>query len=107
MEKFRLDNFTRGWLVGDFEPSIIKTEQFEFGVKKYKAGDEEDKHYHRVAKELSVAISGKFEMNGEILEEGDAVLLNPGEEAKFKCLESGYNAVIKVPSVKNDKFISN
>ena len=105
MKNFKLEDFTRGWLIGDFKPNIIETDQFEFGIKKYNAGDEEDKHYHAIAKELSVTISGKFEMNGQILTEGDIILLEPDEPSKFKCLESGYTAVIKMPSVKNDKFI--
>jgi len=105
MKHFKLENFTRGWLIGDFEPSIIKTDQFEFGIKKYQTGEEEDEHYHKITEELSVIVCGKFEMNGMILEEGDVILLSPGDPSKFKCLESGYTAVIKKPSVKNDKFI--
>jgi quercetin dioxygenase-like cupin family protein len=107
MKNFKLENFTRGWLIGDFEPNVIKTDQFEFSVKKYEVGDEEAKHYHKITQEISVIVSGKFEMNGKILEEGDITLLEPGEVAKFKCLESGQTAVIKIPSIKNDKFIIN
>ena len=107
MKNFRLENFTRGWLIGDFEPNVIKTGQFEFSVKKYEIGDEEARHYHAVAQEISVIVNGKFEMNDKILEEGDITLLEPGKEAKFKCLEAGYTAVIKIPSVKDDKFIIN
>ena len=107
MKKFNLKDFTRGWLVGDFEPSIINTDQFEFGIKEYQTGDQEDEHYHAIARELSVVISGHFEMNGQELGPGDIVLLEPGEGAKFRCLESGGNAIIKMPSVKNDKFVIN
>ncbi len=105
MKILKLEQFTRGWIVGDFEPAVFQTSQFEFGVKKYLTGDEEDNHYHKVAREISVVISGKFEMNNKILVEGDIVLLEIGEASKFKCLESGYTAVIKTPSAKNDKYI--
>ncbi len=101
----RLKDFTRGWLVGDFEPSVLKTDKFEFGIKKYQTGDEEERHYHAIAKEISVIITGKFYMNSDVLSEGDIVLLEPGESSKFKCLESGYTAVIKTPSARNDKYI--
>lgn len=105
MRNFKLIDFIKGWIVGDFEPSIIKTDQFEFGLKKYSSGDREDKHYHEVAQEITIAVSGKFEMNGKIIGEGDIILLDRKEPAEFKCLEDGYTAVIKLPSVKNDKYI--
>ena len=35
MKNFKLEDFTRGWLIGDFKPNIIETDQFEFGIKKY------------------------------------------------------------------------
>jgi hypothetical protein len=107
MKKFKLQNFTRGWLIGDFEPNILKTKQFEFGIKHYEAGDKEDSHFHRIASELSVIVSGRFEMNGDILDEGDIVFLEPGETSTFQCLNAGYTAVIKTPSAKNDKYIIN
>jgi quercetin dioxygenase-like cupin family protein len=105
MKILKLKDYTRGWLIGDFEPNIMKMDLFEFGIKKYDTGDQEDRHYHKVAQELSVIISGKFEMNSKILEEGDIVCLEPGEPSTFKCLASGYTAIIKKPSVKNDKYI--
>jgi len=105
MKTDNLNSFIKGWVVGNFVPSIVKTEQFELGLKKYESGIVEKKHYHKIAKEITIAISGKFEMNGKILEEGDILVLDPGEPAEFRCLESGYTAVLKIPSVKNDKYI--
>ena len=54
-----LDAMIGGWFVGDFEPSVIRTKDFEVAVKKYKAGDKEARHIHKVATELTVIISGK------------------------------------------------
>lgn len=105
MKKFNLNNFVRGWLIGDFDPAIIKTESFEFGLKKYKKGDKENKHYHAVADEITVIVSGKFKMNDEILETDDVVWIFPNEAVDFECLEDGATAVIKKPSVKNDKYV--
>ena len=107
MERFKLSDFTKGWIVGDFLPSIIKTDQFEFALKKYQAGDRESKHVHKIAREITVIVSGVFLLNLEILTEGDILVLNPGEPAQFQCLKEGYTAVIKTPSVKNDKYILN
>ena len=41
--ELKLNTFTRGWFLGKFDPSIIKTD-FEVAVKEYKAGDHEKAH---------------------------------------------------------------
>lgn len=105
MKRFRLEDFTRGWIVGDFAPSILKTKDFEVMVRYYRAGDKEAKHVHKIADEITVIVSGKFKMNGELLEAGDIVHLAHGEPADFECLENGANTVIKSPSVTGDKYL--
>lgn len=105
MRKYKLDNFTKGWVAGDFDPSLIKTKDFEVAVKKYKAGDKEIRHFHKAAEEITIIVTGKYKMNGEVLGEGDIIFLGKGEPAEFECLDDGYNTVIKVPSVKGDKYI--
>ena len=105
MKKYNLDSFTRGWIVGDFEPNILKTKDFEFMVHYYKSGESEAKHEHRIADEITVIVYGTFLMNGEKLSKGDVVHLIPGTAADFECLTDGATAVIKTPSVKGDKYI--
>ena len=105
MKFYRLNNFIKGWLIGDFEPSIIKTKDFEFAIKEYIKGDEEDKHLHKIAAEITVVVSGSFKMNDKILKKGDIICLKPNETADFHCLEDGSTAVIKKPSVKDDKYL--
>jgi quercetin dioxygenase-like cupin family protein len=105
MQIKQLKNFTKGWLVGDFDPSIIKTKDFEVAVKQYEQGDKEKKHVHKIAREITAVVSGKFVMNGTELKEGDVVDLPPGEPADFEALEKGATVVIKTPSVMNDKYL--
>jgi len=105
MKKYRLDSFTKGWFIGDFEPNIFRTKDFEVMVRYYATGDKEAKHVHKVADEITVIVSGKFKMNGEIFGPGDICHLSPGEPADFECLESGANMVIKMPSVMGDKYL--
>ena len=107
MKKYNLKQFTRGWLVGDFEPNIIRTKDFEFMVRSYNSGEMEQKHFHKIADEITVIINGKFIMNDEVLTSGDIIHLSPGDPTDFKCLESGSTAVIKTPSVTGDKFVIN
>jgi quercetin dioxygenase-like cupin family protein len=105
MKKYKLDTFTRGWVIGDFEPSIIRTKDFEVMVRYYKAGDKEAKHVHKIAHEITIIVSGTYRMNGELLGPGDIVHLSPGEATDFECLEDGANTVIKTPSVMGDKYV--
>ena len=105
MEIFKLKNFTRGWVAGNFEPAILKTKNFEFAVQYYKKGDTEKAHVHKIADEISVVVYGRFRMNGKILEKGDVIWLKPGDEMTgFECLKDGATAVIKRPSVGGDKY---
>lgn len=105
MKKYHLDQFTRGWMVGHFQPSIIESKEAEFMVRYYKKGDREPKHMHKEAHEITVVISGAFKMNTVLLGPGDIVHLIPGIAADFECLEDGANAVFKTPSVIGDKHL--
>lgn len=102
--RLRLSDFTRGWIVGDFEPSIIRTKAFECMVRHYKTGEKEAKHVHKIADEITVVVSGRFKMNGEMLQTGDIVHLHPGDPADFECIEDGATTVVKTPSVIGDKY---
>ncbi|QBL12339.1 hypothetical protein [Campylobacter helveticus] len=39
MQIFKLENMIRGWFVGNFEPSVLKSKDVEVGVKEYQKGD--------------------------------------------------------------------
>ena len=106
MKKYRLENFKGGWFIGDFEPTIVKTKRFEVSVKHYKKGDTEKKHVHKLAEEFTVVISGKCQLNGQILESGDIAVLKKGEKMTedFKALEDTVTTVVKIPSVICDKY---
>ena len=105
MEVKKLENFTKGWIVGDFEPSIIRTKDFEVAVKRYKKGDREETHFHKIARDITVVINGIFRMNELILKADDIVKLKREENANFECIEDGVTVVIKMPSIIGDKYI--
>ncbi len=100
-----IDQFVRGWFVGDFEPSLLKTSGFEAAVQYYTAGDYEKRHVHKVATEITVVVYGEVEMNGVKHSKGAVVMLSPGEAADFRALTDAATAVVKIPSVKGDKYI--
>ncbi len=91
--------------MGDFEPSIIRTKDFEFGVQYFKSGQKHEKHVHKIAREITVIVSGKFTINGKSIEQGDVIIVEAGEPADFTCIEDGAAAIIKTPSVMGDKYV--
>jgi HAD superfamily hydrolase (TIGR01509 family) len=103
--KYNLNTFTKGWFIGDFDPSLLKTKDFEIAVKEYKAGDSEVSHFHKLADEYTLTVSGVFKMNSIILKKGDIVFLEKNTISDFHCIEEGSTVVVKVPCVKNDKYI--
>lgn len=105
MKTYHLDQMTRGWFVGDFTPSVIQTPDVEVGIKSYKAGEKEDAHYHKVAVELTAVVAGQIRMNGKLFSAGDVVVMEPGETCAFEAVTDAVNVVVKLPSVKNDKFL--
>lgn len=106
MKKNNLKNVVKGWFIGNFEPSLLKTNDCEVAVKEYKKGDKEGKHYHKVATEYTVIINGRVKMNGIEYGEGDIIVMEPNEATDFECLEDGTkNVVVKIPGATNDKYL--
>lgn len=93
-----------GWFVGNFEPTLIKTGDVEVALKSYKAGDHEAAHYHKIATELTVIAKGRVKMFDQIFEEGDIVIVEPGDITDFTALTDAQNVVVKYPGASNDKY---
>lgn len=105
MKISKLKDFTKGWVIGNFEPTLFNTDQFEIAVKHYKAGDKEETHYHKVATETTLIVSGMVLMNGVVYNGGEIVTIEPGEATDFEALTDTITTVIKIPCVKDDKYI--
>ena len=84
MKVDKLKNFTKGWIIGNFNPSLFETDEFEVAVKHYKVGDYEESHFHSIATEWTVICKGRVEMNGNQYIEGDVITIQPGEATDFK-----------------------
>lgn len=104
MKSYRLDDMTKGWFVGNFEPAVLKTEAAEVAVKSYVAGTVEPRHYHKVAPEVTLIVSGSVRMNEERYGAGDIILIEPGEATDFEALSDVTTVVVKLPSVAGDKY---
>jgi hypothetical protein len=101
----KIEDFTRGWFIGDFEPSLFNTQEFEVGVKKYTKGDKEKAHYHILSKEFTIVISGFIKMNNILYKENDIVTVNENEISDFECIEDATLVVVRTKSNKKDKYI--
>jgi mannose-6-phosphate isomerase-like protein (cupin superfamily) len=102
---YNLKDFTGGWFVGDFDPSLMHTMDAEVAIKRYKAGDSEPAHVHKVADELTVVVSGKIAINGKIFFENDIIRIPAGQSAAFQAVTDAVTCVVKSPSVKGDKYV--
>lgn len=105
MKTAKLEDMTKGWFIGNFEPTLLRTNDVEVAVKSYNKGDYEEKHYHKIATEITVIVSGKVKMNGIEYSKGDIVVMEPNEATDFECLENGtQNVVVKLPGANDDKY---
>jgi quercetin dioxygenase-like cupin family protein len=100
----RIEEMKDGWFVGDFEPTMFKTKDFEVCYKVHEKDEEWDKHYH-TGTEINYLIRGKMILNDEELNEGDIFLIEPYEVVEPTFLEKCELIVVKTPSNVNDKFI--
>ena len=104
MKRYKLEKFTKGWFIGDFKPSLIRTKDFEIAVKFYKKGEKENAHVHKIADEFTVVTLGSCRMNDQILKNGDIILVEKGKAVDFQALEDCTTTVVKIPSVIGDKY---
>jgi hypothetical protein len=104
MTHARLVDMVGGWMVGDFNPVVLKTTACEVACKSYNAGESDAAHVHRIATELTLIASGKAVMNGMTMVAGDIIRLEPGEAAYFTAIEPTMTVVVKMPSVPGDKY---
>lgn len=106
MKHFKLDDMVKGWFVGAFKPAAHSTDTCEVAVKSYKAGEKEVSHYHKVATEITLVLSGRVRMAGQEWGEGDIVVLEPGDVTDFEALTDAVNVVVKTPGAIGDKFLT-
>lgn len=105
MRNSNIDKMVKGWFVGNFEPSLCKTNAVEVSYKKYKKGDFEDEHYHKIATEYTLVTKGRVKMFDKIWNEGDIVIVEPNDATAFVALEDAETVVVKIPGANNDKYV--
>ncbi len=104
MKIANLKDMKNGWFVGNFEPTILKTNDVEVAVKSYKKGDKEKAHYHKIATEITVITKGSVKMFDKVWNKDDIIIVEPGDITSFEAIEDSENVVVKIPGANNDKY---
>jgi len=104
MQRYDLNNMIGGWFVGNFEPSLFKTNDVEVAVKRYIAGDYDSIHYHKIGTEYTVIVEGQVLMSGKIYNKNDMLIISPGESTDFLAMTDAITVVVKIPGASNDKY---
>jgi hypothetical protein len=105
MNKFYLKDFFKGWIVGNFKPTLLDSKDVEVAIQSYKEGDEEQQHYHLIGTEISLMVLGSASFNGKVLREGEGVVIEPKESNIFKAITDCKVLVVKYPSNTDDKYL--
>ena len=106
MEKYKLSDMFGGWFIGNFQPTVHSTNEFEVCLKRYKKGDKEGAHFQRIATEFTLVVSGRIRLGEREFEENDIVEIPPFEIADFESLTDSVVVAIKTPSIPSDKIIA-
>ena len=101
----QLTDYTRGWLVGDFQPAILKKKDVEVALKTYQAGQKELPHYHKLTDEFTLILKGCVNINKVIYKEGSIICIPANGISYFEALENTTTLVIRTGSFPNDKYI--
>lgn len=103
MKRFKLsDAGARGWFIGSFPGAVYHTNEFEVCYQ-YNPRGKTPTHYHKELTEITLLISGRCLLNGEIFESGDIHILYPGDISQLEYLEDTQVVTIKTPSIPSDK----
>ena len=105
MRRSSLKDMVGGWFIGNFQPNVIQSEQFEVTVRKYTIGDREPKHFQLIATEITVIVEGQARMGDQILGPNDIIVLDPKDSYDFEAFSEVTLVAVKFPSIPNDKIL--
>ena len=103
MKKYMLSDMFGGWFIGNFEPTIYASKDFEVCLKRYKMGDKEPAHFQNIATEFTLVVSGRIRLGDSYFTENDIIEIEPLEIADFESLTDSIVIAIKTPSIPSDK----
>jgi hypothetical protein len=100
-----LNQCVRGWFIGDFPNTILRTKDFEVAFMKWEKGPFNDMHFQRKATEYNLVTKGSLKLNGKVYKEGDFFVFEPYVVCEGEWLEYTEVVVVKTPSCPDDKQV--
>ena len=105
MEIDNISNMIKGRFIGNFEPSLFRTNDIEVAIKEYKGGDKKNAYFHKNVTEIIVVVSGQIRMFNKIWNKGSIIIAEPGDITSFEAVTDSVNVVVKIPGVNDDKYV--
>jgi hypothetical protein len=100
-----LECYTRGWLIGDFVPSIERQTEFEVGCLSHSQHSFWNYHYHKESVEINYLLRGKMLINNVEYNKSDVFIINKNVISCPLFLEDSEVICIKLPSIPKDKYL--
>ncbi len=105
MKITNLKNFINGWFIGDFNPTLVRTKNFEVCLKEHKKNEQTFPHLHTSSTEFNLIVSGRTLVNGHRLKKGDLFVYEKNEVSNVVFLTNTLLLIIRIPSAPNDKVL--
>jgi len=107
----KIDNINRfkgGWFLGNFEPSLLKSMDFEVAHQHHKKGVKSTPHIHKISTEYNYIVKGKIKLGAGkgslILSDGGIFIYEPYDVSNVEFLKNTDLIVIRIPSSPGDKY---
>ena len=104
MKLAKLSDFNKGWIVGQFEPSLLKAD-FEVGIHTHNAGEHHQDHFHKINTEINILLDGQMNVNGRLIAPGDIFILEPYEISQVEFITDVRLVVVRNGSDPKDKYV--
>ncbi|MGV7234728.1 MAG: hypothetical protein ACQ9ET_00575 [Nitrosomonadaceae bacterium] len=92
--------------MGNFDPVVLQTDQFEVAYQTHEAGEAHDIHYHKKTREYNVLIHGTMIINEQELNAGDIFIIEPYEVSEPTFITAVELIVVRYPgSIAGDKYV--
>lgn len=101
----KVADYHRGWLIGNFDPSLFKEKSFEICLATHSADEMPQAHYHTASTEVNVVLDGQVKVGKRLLREGDIFIYERLEVSDVTFLSDVRLLVIRLPSQPHDKVI--
>ena len=94
----------RGWIAGNFTPTLHNTEDFEIAIHEYGPESEYVPHYHLKSTEFNVILEGEAVVGDTTLGKDSVFIIDPGEVCYVKYTKPTRLLIFRNHSDPKDKY---